>query len=195
MNEQISQAVDGRVKAVNSELAKLEELKQSRVAIQAKLDKLQSDEQAALDGKMAESEAITALTNIHALKAVYGVKTADATAKIAGQEKVVLAAGLKARAFVAHCQQLLATHKLDQAIAFVTEYFVGNPLGDARHLALQSKGYIESLRLGDELSALLEPGQEIGFGLPRLAGNWKALRAACASEPDFTVEFPASWLD
>lgn len=194
MNEQILQTVDARVKAVSTELIKLNELKQSRVAILAKLDKLQSDEQAALDGKMAESEAITALTNIHALKAVYGAKAADAAAKIAGQENVVLAAGLKARAFVAHCQQLLTQYRLDRAIAFVTDYFVGNPLGDARHLALQSKGYISALRLGDELTAILEPEQEIGFGLPRLASNWQAVRDVCANEPGFTVEFPAAWL-
>ena len=60
MNEQILQTVDARVNAVIAELTKLDELKQSRVAIQAKLDKLQSDEQAALDGKLAESDAITA---------------------------------------------------------------------------------------------------------------------------------------
>ena len=61
MNEQILQTVDARVNAVIAELTKLDELKQSRVAIQAKLDQvIQSDEQAALDGKLAESDAITA---------------------------------------------------------------------------------------------------------------------------------------
>jgi hypothetical protein len=72
---------DTKVAEVASELTKLDELKQSRVAIQAKLDQLQADERAALDGAMAESDAITALTNIHALKAVYAAKLTDAAAQ------------------------------------------------------------------------------------------------------------------
>ena len=80
-------------------------------------------------------------------------------------------------------------------MVFVTEYFVGNPVGDARHLAQQSKSYLEAVKLGYELSQIDIPEQETGFGLPRLAGNWLAVRQACKAEAFLEVDLPGTWLE
>ena len=78
-------------------------------------------------------------------------------------------------------------------MAFVESYFNGAPAGDSRHLAMQSKSYLEAVRLGDELSAYVAPETEISHGLKRFPANWTEVRNACAIEPGLTIEIPAGF--
>jgi hypothetical protein len=192
-NEKILAAVDVRVNAVTSELTKLDEARKVNVEIQGKLAKLRSDEQAALNGEMSESDAIAALTNIHALKSVYGAKLTHSASKIAVQSKAVIDAGVTARQFAAHCQQSLAAYKLNQSVEHVASYFVGHP-AEARHLASQSVGCVAAVELGHELTAYVNPVQEIEHGLKRLPANWLAVRESCASESGLKLSLPESCL-
>jgi hypothetical protein len=132
------------------------------------------------------------LLTARALKDVHATRLADLAAKIAAQEKSVIAAGRVARTQATEVAHQLSGHRLDVALTLVNETFDHQPLGNPEHLARHDKRYIAADKLAGGLTAYVDELNEIR-SLRQLRAAFAPVVESVNNEQGLHLNFPEAW--
>lgn len=195
-NVQILNIVDDRVKHVEAELARLDELVAAEAKHQAEISRLAEEKEQILDNPdLDKQQRINKVGKILAAVEVENADLAKKKREIVAQREDTRELGITARAFISHMFDQLRTSRLTRSQAFVQDFFYQTPISlPAKNVARLSNLCREVELLGYDLHPKHHLDDEL-IALRGLKEQWSVIRQLCDREPELKLELPESWLE